>query len=811
MFEVTVASSVLIVVIILLRHLLKGKIDLRLQYAWWLLVAIRLLMPFPLFQSPASIFNVLDVGKPVSYVVNPMHQAQPDIPDGMNHLGQPGSFDPAVDRDLAGNAALDKPVASDPVADRGAVNRVLRTVWLLGVGAVGVWFVAQNVWFCTRLRKTRQKANIPESRLPVYLSTRVKTPCLFGLRPAIYIPHDSLDDGIARKYVLAHEETHYKHGDQFWVFVRCLCLILHWFNPLVWWAAVLSRRDCEMACDESVLNRIGDEHRKAYGNTLISMIERQARPSELLLGATTMTGRKSAIRERIEMIVKKPRMLPSTVLVVVFILAIAAGCTFTAKSRGGTIEYPSPSGGGEWATTFAGFSSGKEGWFVGSSGVALGTSNNYVYLTHDGGKTWAETGNVNDQWPRVLTSAAFADSHTGYLCFRYDIENLGPVYLTTDGGQSWNRLTIPELTALAGDGVGEVRSMGFDENGQGALEFYFRIEGADEGAIQRFVSVDRGQTWLPNGESENPPSGAARLFAESTGNISDYMPHLLSGKTVSDYNLLPCLENFTHSTWLELEQAYNDPTQANGRFWFNELWTALHDAAISKDGTDQGDQLLRDYYIGKAYLSGDGAYSEGLADIVMEQWEDNSLLYSACLNEFFLPEESVLLRQCITFSMMYWRDDPFGLYGPSLQGGLYLGSYPVDFPFGHSITEKSRDTFRAESFGRITVVECDGLQATYVNNGEDVYTTIALRANKERYQALGVTIGDTEEFLLAHWPQNLKKVGRISYDDEAWFGDGYDHAYAYTPENSTKSVVFIVTDGSVSGIEIVNGLDGPLY
>ena len=131
MFEVTIASSVLIVVIILLRHLLKGKIDLRLQYAWWLLVAIRLLMPFPLFQSPASIFNVLDVGKPVSYVVNPMHQAQPDMPDGMNHLGQPGSFDPAVDRDLAGNAALDKPVASDPVADRGAVNRVLRTVWVL--------------------------------------------------------------------------------------------------------------------------------------------------------------------------------------------------------------------------------------------------------------------------------------------------------------------------------------------------------------------------------------------------------------------------------------------------------------------------------------------------------------------------------------------------------------------------------------------------------------------------------------------------------------------------------------------------------
>ncbi len=84
-----------------------------------------------------------------------------------------------------------------------------------------------------------------------------------------------------------------------------------------------------MACDESVLNRIGDEYRKAYGNTLINMIERQTKPSDLLLGTTMMTSGKSAIKERITMIAQKPRMLPSTLLVVIFFLATAAGCTFT--------------------------------------------------------------------------------------------------------------------------------------------------------------------------------------------------------------------------------------------------------------------------------------------------------------------------------------------------------------------------------------------------------------------------------------------------------------------------------------------------
>ncbi len=41
-------------------------------------------------------------------------------------------------------------------------------------------------------------------------------------------------------------------------------------------------------------------------------------------------------------------------------------------------------------------------------------------------------------------------------------------------------------------------------------------------------------------------------FSLSTGNIHDYMPRLLAGEDVSDYELLPCLENFTIATWSEV-------------------------------------------------------------------------------------------------------------------------------------------------------------------------------------------------------------------------------------------------------------------
>ena len=662
--------------------------------------------------------------------------------------------------------------------------------------------------------KTREEAVTPGSQLSVYVSRHAKSPCLFGLNPAIYIPPDCLDDNEALKFILAHEEAHYRHGDHLWSYLRCICLALHWFNPLVWLAAVLSRRDCEMACDESVLNRIGDEYRKAYGNTLINMIERQTKPSDLLLGTTMMTSGKSAIKERITMIAQKPRMLPSTLLVVIFFLATAAGCTFTgAKGQDKIVDYPSPVVGEQWGQTFTGFTSGKDGWFVGSQGVALGTSENYVYLTHDGGKTWKETGNVNDEWPCVLACAAFADPDTGYLCFRYDIENLGPVYQTTDGGQSWNRLKIPELAALAGDGVGEVRSIEFDGNGCGKIQFYFRLNEADEGATQTLVSADRGQTWQSAGEEQKAISQAgSNLFSESSGDIHDYMPDLLAGNTVSAYHLLPCLENFTHSSWLELEKTYGgSASQTSERPWWDALWSALRDAAISNQQTEPDDQLLRDYYVGKAYLASDGAYAEGLADIVMFQWNHSSAVYSTCLNQRFSGDEATVLRLSIMYSMRYYDLSPFGLFVPSEGYSILLSAYPIDFPFGCDLTAKSRETYRAESFGQVTIAECDGLQVTYLNPSDGVYTVITLRTDKEYYSALGVAIGDSEEFLLAHWPQKLEKVDRISYDDEAWFGGGYDYAYAYTPEESTKSVVFIIKNGSVSGIEIINGLDGAMY
>lgn len=337
MLETIVTSSVLIAAIILLRYIFREKIKWRLQYAVWLLVVLRLLLPFPLSESSWSVLNVADINSQVEQISKPIY-----ILPATENLRLSAT---AADADT--NTVANDPASSGYLVqdnETGVLTRyaaktswgeILRIVWLIGAVVAGLWFTVQNLLLYRRLRKTRESVEIPNNtRLPVYLTRCITSPCLFGLfRPAIYLTQDSLADRQTVTYILAHEETHYRHKDHIWSYLRCLCLTLYWFNPLVWWAAVLSRRDCELACDEGALNRLGDGHRNAYGNMLINMIISRTKPSDLLCGATTMTSGKSGIQERITMIAKKPKMLLPTLVGAVFLVGLVAGCTFTGANK----------------------------------------------------------------------------------------------------------------------------------------------------------------------------------------------------------------------------------------------------------------------------------------------------------------------------------------------------------------------------------------------------------------------------------------------------------------------------------------------
>ena len=305
MKEILLTSSVLILALLALRRLFRRTISRRMQYTLWALVLVRLLVPL---NVGTLAHNVLSAAEPVQTAVEKRletpvlymqdgterHPAQ--LLSGEESQGDPQS----PPSDAAQSAPSDEYSIVTPTYRAVALSEALTYVWYAGMLIVGAWFLFTNLRFARALRKARTPYSVEGCRYPVYLVSALPSPCLFGvLRPAIYLNNAAAASPELLRFVLAHEQTHARHLDPLWSLLRGLCLTVYWFDPLVWLAAVLSREDGELACDEGTLRALGADERTAYGKALLSLVPVCTKPQNPLLGATTMTDGKKSLKERV--------------------------------------------------------------------------------------------------------------------------------------------------------------------------------------------------------------------------------------------------------------------------------------------------------------------------------------------------------------------------------------------------------------------------------------------------------------------------------------------------------------------------------
>ena len=224
------------------------------------------------------------------------------------------------------------------------LEEALSLVWAAGMGCMGLWLAVSNLRFWHMLRKKRIPMELPECRYPVYLVEEgLVSPCLFGLfRPAVYLTPAAMERGEGLRHVLAHEETHGRHWDPLWSLLRSVCLAVYWFDPLVWWAAAAAREDCELACDESALRRLGEAERIPYGQTLLRLIPLQRSAGHVMLTATTMTSDKKRMKERIMRISENLKMKTAALCAALAVTAAVCAVTFTGCSTQAAAGTASP-------------------------------------------------------------------------------------------------------------------------------------------------------------------------------------------------------------------------------------------------------------------------------------------------------------------------------------------------------------------------------------------------------------------------------------------------------------------------------------
>lgn len=294
-------GSVMILLVIAARLLLR-KAPRSIMCLLWVMVGLRLLIPFQIessFSLQPEIPQFVEQG------------TAPVVPDAQpDYVIVPDRLPPDVTVTYDNNAVTEPVIR---VVDYGAVAAVVWSV--VACGMVGYTLISYLF-----LKRKVSGAVLTEDG--VYETEAVDSPFLLGyIRPSIYLPKGLPEDD--RQYILAHERGHLERGDNWIKLVGFLCVSVHWFNPLVWLGYHLLCKDIEMACDEYVVKYMDLDSRKGYSAALVNCSTKHR------FGACPVAFGEVSVKQRVLSVLRyrKPGFWIS--LVCLLVIGFVAGCFLT--------------------------------------------------------------------------------------------------------------------------------------------------------------------------------------------------------------------------------------------------------------------------------------------------------------------------------------------------------------------------------------------------------------------------------------------------------------------------------------------------
>lgn len=168
------------------------------------------------------------------------------------------------------------------------IDSILFAVWLLGAFAVMAYFM-KKVWKTYYfIKKYSKPADEWENGLRVSLFDSEDVAFLFA--GTVYVSESIYKNKEWMNYVMLHEMEHKKQMDSFWNVVRTISLCFFWYNPFVWIACFISKRDSEFSCDERVTEHFSEEECRRYCKTLLEIATKRTYESSDINCGLEMTG-----------------------------------------------------------------------------------------------------------------------------------------------------------------------------------------------------------------------------------------------------------------------------------------------------------------------------------------------------------------------------------------------------------------------------------------------------------------------------------------------------------------------------------------
>ena len=305
-FNMSLTASYVALVVIFIRMLLK-KLPKVFSYMLWAVVWFRLVCPVSI-ESPLSL---VPAESPIPYSI--ANSINPDLQFSVENI------DNALNHSVNPSVPFADSIAS---LNKTGIMELATAVWLIGIAVLLCYSISSYFKLSLRLSTaTLYKENI-------YETDRINTPFVFGfIRPKIFIP-----TGLAQNeldYILKHEQVHIKRKDHIIKPLAFLAVVLHWFNPLIWYCFFLMSKDMEMSCDERVLIESKEDIRACYSNSLLSLSVKQ---SGILM---PLTFGESNVKARIKNVLNFKKPLLWKVFIAAILVAVVSVVLMTNPNENG--------------------------------------------------------------------------------------------------------------------------------------------------------------------------------------------------------------------------------------------------------------------------------------------------------------------------------------------------------------------------------------------------------------------------------------------------------------------------------------------
>ena len=283
LLEIVVYALVIFGAVLAFRRAFHSTARPALRFGLWLLLLLRLTLPFTADSAVHLIVLPTEAGTPVTAAAPTEANALPVRPETAAAARPRGTDSPE---------ATAVPAAEDR-EQRAALRRLSLSQWLLLlwiVGAAASLLYRIRMWglLAARIRveaeppdpeilaELRQLCAELRVRRPVGLRVMgdITSPALtVGLWPTVLLPSSLLGEERkqARRFALLHELTHLKRGDPLVMVWYGLLRCLWWFHPALWLMEKPFRLDMESACDARAVRGMSREEKLSYASLLLEL------------------------------------------------------------------------------------------------------------------------------------------------------------------------------------------------------------------------------------------------------------------------------------------------------------------------------------------------------------------------------------------------------------------------------------------------------------------------------------------------------------------------------------------------------------